>query len=274
MTLPPLAVSQLTALELSPPALLEAAAQAGLQMAGMRLIPVAPGGIAYPLMHDAALLRDTLAAIKQTGVAVSDLEIVMLRPETDVATFRPLLEAGARVGARHVLVAGYDTEESRLVSNFAAFCDLAAPYGLTGNLEFMPWSTVPDLASAIRVAEAADRPNGGILLDPLHFARSGSRMADIARVARSRWHYWQICDAAAEHPGSTEALLDTAREERLFPGEGGLDLLGFVRAMPPDLPLSIEVPKAGLARTVPGAERIRRAADATRTLLARAAEPG
>ena len=267
---PPLAVSQLTAIELAPPALLEAAAQAGCQAAGIRLIPVIPGGHAYALMDDPALMRETLRATERTGVAVSDLEIVMLRPETDLASFQTFLEAGARVGAKHVLVAGYDAEESRLIANFAAFCDLAAPFGLTGDLEFMPWSTVPDLSTAIRVVGAAGRPNGGILLDPLHFQRSNSRMEDIARVPRSWWNYWQICDAPSEHPVTTEGLLYTARQERLFPGEGGLDLVGMVQAMPADLPLSIEVPKAELARTVPGAERIRRAAEATRALLARA----
>lgn len=266
--LPPLAVSQLTALELPPPAMLEAVAAAGCRMAGIRMIPVKPGAPAYPLMDDPALMRETLAAVAGSGATVGDLEIVMLRPETEVAAFRPFLEAGARIGARHVLVAGYDPDHSRLVDRFAAFCDLAAPFGLTGDLEFMPWSDVPDLAAAIRVVAAAARPNGGILLDPLHFARSGSRMADLARVKREWWHYWQLCDAPAEHPGTVEGLLHTAREERLFPGEGELDLPAFVRAMPGDIPLSIEVPKAGLARTVPGAERIRLAAEATRAFLA------
>ena len=267
--LPPLAISYLTAPELPPPALLEAAGAAGCQAAGLRLIPVSPGGQAYPLMDDPALLRETCVAIRNTGVTVADLEIVMLRPETDIGEYRAFLEAGAQVGAKHVLVAGYDPDAARLTANFAAFCDLAAPFGLTGDLEFMPWSNVPDLATARRVVEDAGRPNGGVLFDPLHFARSPGRMAEIAAVPRALWNYWQICDAPAEHPGTTEALLHAAREERLFPGEGGLDLLGIVRAMPADLPLSIEVPKAAMARTVPGAERVRRAAAATCALLAR-----
>ena len=144
---------------------------------------------------------------------------------------------------------------------------MAGPYGLTGDLEFMPWSNVPDLAAAMHVVADAGTSNAGILIDPLHFARAGSRLQEIASVPRHRLNYWQICDAPSEHPGSTEGLLFTAREERLFPGEGGLDLAGFVRAMPADLPLSIEVPKTAMARTVPGAERIRLAADATRALL-------
>lgn len=267
-TLPPLAVSQLTALELPPPALMRAAGAAGCRSAGIRMIPVLPGAPSYPLMDDPALLQETLGTIASTGITVSDLEIAILRPETKAGSYVAFLEAGARIGARHVLVVGNDADEGRLTDTFAALCDLAAPFGLTADLEFLPWSTVPDLAAAIRIVAAAARPNAGILLDPLHFARSDSRMEDIAAVPRSRWHYWQICDGPAEHPGSTEGLLHGAREERLFPGEGALDLAAFVRAMPADLPISIEVPKAALARTVPGAERIRRAADATRAFLA------
>lgn len=270
-TIPPLLVSQLTALELPPPALIAAAAESGCAGAGIRMIPVAPGGGAYPLMDDKALMQETLSALADTGLVVSDLEIAMLRPETDVASFLPFLDAGGRVGARHVLVAGYDPDESRLIATFAAFCDAAAPFGLTADLEFMPWSNVPDLAAALRVVGGAARPNGGILLDPLHFCRSSSRVEDIARIPREWLHYWQICDAPRERPETVEGLLHTARAERLYPGEGGLNLLPLLRAMPPALPLSVEVPKTELARTVPGRERVRLAVAATRDFFAHAA---
>ena len=161
---------------------------------------------------------------------------------------------------------------ARLTENYAAFCDLAAPFGLTADLEFMPWSTVPDMATATRIAIAAGRPNAGVLLDPLHFARSGGRIADIEATPRAMLHYWQICDAPAERPDTVEGLLHTARAERLFPGEGGIDLVPIVRAMPPDLAVSIEVPTVALARTVGADERVRRAVAATRRVLAAAME--
>ncbi|MBS0551207.1 MAG: sugar phosphate isomerase/epimerase, partial [Proteobacteria bacterium] len=65
-----------------------------------------------------------------------------------------------------------------------------------------------------------------------------------------------------------DEILAEARAERLFPGEGGLDLLGLLRAVPRDLPLSIEVPTHALARTVGATERARRALAATRRVLA------
>jgi sugar phosphate isomerase/epimerase len=268
--MPSIALAQLTALELPPPELISVAASSGYRKVGLRLLAVAPGATAYSLMDDPAMLRETLARIAATGVTIADLEIVMLKPDTDVAAFRPFIESGARLGAKHILVAGYDPEESRLIGTYAAFCDVAAPFGLTGNLEFMPWTAVPDLATAIRVVRAAARPNAGVLIDALHFDRSDSKASDIQAIPREWLHYWQLCDAPAERPTTTEGLIHAARAERLFPGEGGIDLISLIRAMPSDLPISLEIPTAELARTVPAGERARQAMESAKSVLARA----
>ena len=134
----------------------------------------------------------------------------------------------------------------------------------------MPWTAVPDLAAALRVVRGAAQPNGGILVDALHFDRSDSRVADLAAVPRSWLHYWQLCDAPAERPATTEGLLHTARAERLFPGEGGIDLPPLVRAMPADITVSLEIPTLELARTVGPEERVRRAIAAARRVIERA----
>lgn len=264
---PTFSLSALTALELPPPELIEVAAATGCALVGLRLIPVTPGGIAYPLMDDPGLLRETLARSRGSGVGIADLEIVMLQPETDVKAYRPFLEAGAALGARHVLVAGYDDDRARLIDNYAGFCREAAAFGLTGDLEFMPWTAVPDLAAAIDVVGRAAQPNGGILIDALHFDRSGSRLTDIAAVPREWLHYWQLCDAPADRPATTERMVHTARAERMIPGEGGLDLGALARAMPEDLVVSLEVPMLDLVRTVPARERVARVVAAARSLL-------
>ena len=267
---PLFSLAHLTVLDLPPPEVIRVAAEAGCRAAGLRLLPVAPGAAAYPLQDDPQAMRETLARAAETGVAIADLEIAMLWPETRIASFLPFLEAGARLGARHVLVAGYDPDEARLTATFAAFCEAAAPFGLTGDLEFMPWTEVPDLAAAIRVVRGAAQPNGGVLVDALHFDRSGSRLADLATVPRDWLNYWQLCDAPAERPTTTEGLIHTARAARLFPGEGGLDLLPLVRAMPADLTVSLEIPTLELAKTVGPVERVRHALSAAREVIGRA----
>src|SRR5262249_37276180 len=98
-------LAALTALELAPPDLIEVAARCGYEHVGLRLLPTTPDGIAYRLMDDAALMGETIKRLRATGVTVADLEVVAIRPDTDLAAFTPFFDAGARLGARHILVA-------------------------------------------------------------------------------------------------------------------------------------------------------------------------
>lgn len=261
-------LAHLTVLDVPPPEMVALAARAGYDRVGVRLLPATPGGPAY-LMDDPRLLRETLAAVADTGVPIFDLEIIRLEPHTDIARFTPFFEIGQALGAKAILVAGNDPDESRLTARFAALCEAAAPYGLTADLEFMPWTDVPNLSKAARIVRAAAQPNGGVLVDALHVDRSDSPVAELADLPREWLHYVQLCDAPAMRPTTTEGLIHTARAERLFPGEGGIDLLSIMRRLPRDLPVSLEIPTEALARTVGPEERARRALDAAKALLAR-----
>jgi sugar phosphate isomerase/epimerase len=265
--MPPFSLAALTVLELAPPALIDVAAACGYDHVGIRLLAAVPGGIAYPLMEDEAGLRETIARMDGTGVTVADLEVVALREETDMAGFSAFFETGARLGARHILVAGYDPDLDRFTDRYARFCEAAAPYGLTADLEFMPWTHVPDLATANRIVAQIGQANAGVLVDALHFDRSKSLIGELARIPAERLHYWQICDGPAEPPATTEELMHAARYERLFPGEGGIALAALTRAMPKDIIVSIEVPTAGLAKTVDAKTRAQRALDAARRVI-------
>jgi sugar phosphate isomerase/epimerase len=268
--MPPFSLAALTVLELAPPALIDLAAACGYQHVGIRLLPAMAGGVAYPLMDDAAALKETLARIEATGVTVADLEVVAIRPETEIASFAAFFETGERLGAKNILVAGYDPDLSRFTDRFAGFCEAAARHGLTADLEFMPWTSVPDLATAAGIVARTGQPNAGVLVDALHFDRSNSSITELARVPTARLHYWQLCDAPAERPATTEGLIHAARYERMFPGEGGIDLVALARAMPADIVVSIEVPTAELAKTVDARTRAQRALDAARGVIAAA----
>jgi sugar phosphate isomerase/epimerase len=267
---PRFSLAALTALELSPPQLIDVASACGYDHVGIRLLPATPGGFAYPLMDDRTQLSETIARLDATGVTVADLEVVAFRPETEIAGFSRFLETGARLDAKHILLAAYDPDLPRFTDRFASFCEASAQHGLTVDLEFMPWTFVPDLKTAMRVVDQVTQPNAGILVDALHFDRSESSTADIADIPGGRLHYWQICDGPAQRPTRTEALLHAARTERMFPGEGGIDLVSLTQAMPTDIPISIEVPTTELARTMNAEARARRALAATRRVIAAA----
>jgi sugar phosphate isomerase/epimerase len=266
--MPKFSLAALTVLELAPPELVEVAAACGYDHVGVRLLPAVPGGLAYPLMDDEAGLKETLARLDATGVTVADLEVVAFRPETNVATFSAFFETGARLGAKNILVAGYDPDLSRFTDRFARFCEAAAPHGLTADLEFMPWTSVPDLSAANRIVAQSGQPNAGVLVDALHFDRSKSLIGELVRVPADRLHYWQLCDGPAKPPETTEEMMHAARHERMFPGQGGIDLVSLIKAMPVDIPVSIEVPTATLAKSLGAEVRARRALEAARKIIA------
>ncbi len=260
-------LSYLTTLDRPPPEAIRTAAAAGYDAIGLRLFPAMPGGAAHPLMDDPAALAATLAALQDTGVRVFDLEIIRLTPAFDVTAYLPFLETGARLGARAILVVGDDEDEARTAASLAALCEAAAPFNLSADLEFMPQSKLPDVQSALRVLHQAAQPNAGIIVDALHYARSGSTLADIDAIPAAWMHYLQICDAPAEIPDTIEGLHYTARCARLLPGEGGIDLAALFDRLPNNLPVSVEVPNDKRAPALGPLEWARQALAASRAIL-------
>ena len=120
-------------------------------------------------------------------------------------------------------------------------------HGLQAVLEFFPWTSVPDLATALDVIAASGDPDLGVLVDTLHFNRSGSSLADLAR-ALPRMPFLHLCDAPVRPPYTTEDLFFAGRVERLPPGAGQIPLAPILRALPADLPLALEIPMTGLCK--------------------------
>ena len=265
-----ISLSHSTVAECTPLQAIDVAAATGCDFIGIRLMSDPPGGEVFPIMRDATMRRETARHARECGVGVLDVEVARLQPETDVAAFAPFLEAAAELGARRVLATGDDADQARLTATFAAFCDEAAAFALGADLEFVPWLTVGDPAAAARIVGGAGRPNGGILVDTLHLDRAGGDAGDLARLDPALLHYVQISDAPAVRPRTTDEMIHTAREERLFPGEGGLDLVTMLQAMPSGIPVALEAPTVRLAQTMPARERMMRAVAATRRVLAAA----
>lgn len=264
----PISLAFLTTFELGPVEAIRIAAETGYQMVGLRILPAAPGTEPdYPLLEDDALLAEVLAALDETGIRVGDVEIIRLKPENDWALFDRFCARAGALGARHVLVAGDDTDMARLTDSFARFCDIAADHGLTADLEFMPWTAVPDLNAALRIVESAGRANGGVLVDALHYDRSATTLEQIAALPRARVNYVQFCDGPDPYDPSDEGLIAVARGARLLPGEGGIDLIGLARVIPEGVTVSVEVPHRALATKLDARARAAMAHAATLGIL-------
>lgn len=226
----------------TPPEAIRVAAATGYQFVGLRLWPNAPGAPQQFLIDRPDVLKETQAAMADTGVGIFDVEIIRIGENFNPHTWDPLYDACAALQAKAILVAGDDPDEARLTQHYAQLCEVMAPYGLTADLEFMPWTAVTDAKSALRIVQNAGMPaNAGILVDALHFGRSSTTLDDIRAIPRGLLHYAQICDAVAGTHFTTEEMIHTARCERLLPGDGSIDIAGLFAALPADLPVSVEV---------------------------------
>jgi sugar phosphate isomerase/epimerase len=261
-------LAYLSASSLTPPQAVQVAAQTGYSHVGLRLLASAPGGAFQPLLSDTALLRETLAHLRDTAVGVFDLEVIRLGPQFDPAAYTAFLEVGAALQARAVLVIGEDPDASRLAQSFGRLCEVVAPYAMSVDLEFLPWGVVPDARAAMAVLADAGKPaNAGVLVDALHVARSSTSLADIAALAGGTLHYAQICDAPAGGPYTLDELIHTARLERLLPGEGGIALAQMFGLLPQTLPISVEIPHHVRQQSLGAHEWARQALAASRAVL-------
>ena len=68
-------------------------------------------------------------------------------------------------------------------------------------------------------------PNVGLLLDSWHWHHAGATLSDIAKAGRDAIVHVHFNDAAKQAPE------DVKDNERLMPGEGVIDLVGFLQAL-------------------------------------------
>ncbi len=257
----PISLAHLTVLDTTPPELVEVAAAAGFRSVGIRLTATPSVGVPpYDALHDGPVLRETLRRLADTGVSVLDTEFLRFEPDQPVGIPEGFLEVSARLGAKHVLVMSAEPDEARTLERFGELCDRAAPYGLTVGLEFAIYTGVRTLAHAASLLTKAKRSNASILIDALHFSRSGGVPDHVKQIDPALFRYVQICDASSDMPAPTDtpALIREARTGRLLPGEGVLPLAELVTALPAGLPLAIEAP-CGETAGLPALERAKRA---------------
>ena len=265
----PISLAHLTVLDATPPDLVTVAAAAGFRTIGIRLTATPSVGIPpYDMLREGPMLRETLTRMADTGVRVLDTEFLRFEPEQPVGVPEGFLEVSARLGAQYVLVMSAEPDETRTLERFGELCDGAAAYSLEVCLEFAIYTGVRTLAHAAELVARSKRPNAHVLIDALHFSRSGGLPADVAHVDPARFRYAQICDAGPDRPrpDDTPALIREARTGRLLPGDGVLPLRELVAALPPGLPLAIEAPDRTTVH-LPALERAQRAYRALTALL-------
>jgi sugar phosphate isomerase/epimerase len=175
---------------------------------------------------------------------------------------------GARsLNAVDVFGGGWDIDAA--AEAFAGLCVRAAEHDLLVHIEWLPWSRIPDLRTALAVVRLADQPNGGLNVDAWHLVRSGADVDELRAVPGRLIMGIQLDDGPIEpEPDLVEATL----HERALPGDGQFDLAGIVGALldtGTSAPIGVEVFSDAL-HARPAHQAAEAAATATRSVLARA----
>ncbi len=234
--------------------------------------------------HEGHSDADLRSMVDDHGLAVAELDPawwwtpgardVHIPPEVDpVDVFRydedELLRIAELFGARSINAAdvlGGNWSREEGAAGFAALCDRAAAHGLLVHLEWLAWSKVPDLETALEIVRLADRPNGGLNVDMWHCARTGTTPAQLGALPGALVLAVQIDDGPTL---AEDDLVDATLHHRRLPGEGEFDLVGYLgalRAADSRAPMGVEVFSDELhALGCDAAARL--AADATRRLL-------
>jgi len=220
---------------------------------------------AWSLRDDAALRRETLAALHDRGVRISVVSGFSLRAEADVRDLAADMDIAAELGAQQLGSVGMDRDIPRAHDQLAVLTQMASERGLQVVLDYAPHQAINDLASALAALRHTGSPDALLSLDAMHVFRSGGSAAEIAALDPALIGYAQVCDAPRAAPHS-----DYGREamfERLIPGEGDAPLVAFVAALPAETPIGVEVPNLAAVRAEGLAPFLGRAVAASRALL-------
>lgn len=264
----PIFLSHLTAPVEDPFAALRIAAEAGYSGLGLRLCDPATGRAASPLVGNPALCRAFAASLAEAGLRVPEIEarVLMRGPDPQIAP--EVLETAAMLG-RPCVIAVADQrgaiDAAEVGDRFTALCAEAAAFGLEAGFEPIAHRAAGTLAQALRIVGAAGQ-GARLVLDALHLHRMGVGADRLARVEGALMRVFHLCDAPPVPP-DLAGHIDHSARNRLLPGAGVLPLSDYLGALPPDMPVALEIPMARLEGTVAPAERARMAMTATLALL-------
>jgi sugar phosphate isomerase/epimerase len=217
-----------------------------------------------------ATTRAIRAQARDAGVTLLDCEVAWIIPGPPDPWLTELVDIAAELGARNLLCVSSDPDMAATTAKFQTLVSAAAGTGVRVNLEFGIFTEVKTIHMARAVLEAVEGEAKALLVDTLHWARSGGTAEDLEAIPRAWLSYCQPCDAPAERPDVTsfDAIIDDAINRRMPLGQGGLPLAAMVDALPAHLPMAIEERSAALRDAYPDlVERARQCARTSRAWL-------
>ncbi len=188
-----------------------------------------------------------LNARKRENLRVSDMQEILAANNVKLFEVDPLLdwfgdsasrsenlffEIANTFGARSINVApGFAPQLplSAITEIFGRLCERAKQHGLRLHLEFLPWTVIPNLSSALSIVKDCDQDNAGITFDTWHFFRGGGQLEEIRRLSKdeaARITNVQINDAPQEPVPTKLWERLTRNKELLMMGRNSMQVMG------------------------------------------------
>jgi len=222
---------------------------------------------------DADMVRIATA----NGVQVVDIEALfgVLEPDPSgrtAAHAERLFGLAELFGAASIGThSDFDGDIEVAAERLSRLCRSAGARGLWIGVEPVPVMGLGDLATAWEVIRWSGCSNVGLVLDTWHFSRGAGTLDMVRSLPGAAFRTVQISDGHLVPPAGIDYLEDTL-SNRLPPGEGEFDLAGIVASLShigADVGWDMEICSSKLDE-LPGSEAARRAARATRAVLAAA----
>jgi sugar phosphate isomerase/epimerase len=223
---------------------------------------------AFSLRDDVRLRRDMLAAMDDRGVGISLGEGMVISAASDVSELAPDLDIMASLGVAQVNSLSFDPDRNRTFDQLAMLTEMAAERGIGTTVEMAPGLTIGDLSAVVAAVEHVGRPELRLLVDTMHWARSGYGAVELHELDREKIGYVQLSDTTLKP--RMKSYMEEAMYERMAPGDGDLPLAEMLAAAPDDVVVGLEIPMRGLTEAGVGAmDRLRPCVTASHELLRR-----
>jgi sugar phosphate isomerase/epimerase len=245
-----LSIDFLTALGLPPVEFVSLAVELGVRRISLSPQPMVsvPGQHAeWSLLENEQLQRELSKAMADTGVAIVMSDFIVM-PGMELPVLAPTLDVMAGLGVPLANIALIESDRTQAFDQAAVFAEMARARGMASTLEVLPLGAIKDIGTALAALRHVGDPDFRLTLDMLHLARSGAGTADLAALEPDQIGHIQICDAPLAW--TLESYADEASNNRLCPGEGELPLLEWLRVLPGNVGVGLEVPM--LAKAVAG----------------------
>ncbi len=207
---------------------IELASRVGFRGFGLHLVDLRQATKSYRLADIRSMLDDNgMVDVEIEGIAEWWASAPRDNPEIGKT-----LTAAEAIGVSHVKLNPQDDDapwDAPLwADRFAELATMASEIGARLGLEFLPWTNIPDLGSAVRFLEAASHPNAGMVIDIWHVRRSGSPTDDLLKVPVGYVSGVELNDADSVVIGG---LYEDTIDRRRYCGEGTFGLPSFIRAL-------------------------------------------